>query len=106
MCLAVCSRKLGGCGYIGDDREWAEKGTARLCPVCGCDVMYFIHDYNLEAVVDVAMVENVRDRLNEYYASLRGKSLHTAYRSGNIPSHRLTPEIKKKIGLLEEFNFS
>jgi hypothetical protein len=106
MCLAVCNRKLGGCGYIGDDLEWTEEATARLCPVCGCDIMYFIHDYNLEAVVDNAMIEKVRDRLDKYYASLGGKSLHIAYRSGNISSHRLTPEIKRKIGLIEEFNFS
>lgn len=99
MCLAICNRKLGGCGYLGNDREWAEADNARLCPVCGYDVMYFVHDYNLEAVVDAAMIDKARNRLDEYYASLRGRALRAAYGNGSIPAHRLAPEIKKRSAL-------
>ncbi len=103
MCLAVCNRKLGGCGYIGDDREWKEDVTARLCPVCGYDMMYFVHHYNLESVVDASMIEKARKRLDENHASLRGRSLRTADRNASVPSRRLHPE---KNALVEEIVFS
>lgn len=99
MCLAVCNKKLGGCGHIGDDQEWLRNKQSCICPVCQNDRMYFLHDYNLEAVVDRTRLENAKGMLDEYYAKLRGKSLHVAYKNGNIPPHRLTTQIKKEIGL-------
>ena len=100
MCLAVCNKKLGGCGHIGDDQEWARSEHSCICPVCGYDSMYFLHDYNLEAVVDGPMVENAKSMLDQYYAKLHGRSLRLAYRNGNVPHHRLTTEFKREIGLL------
>jgi hypothetical protein len=99
MCLAVCNVKMGGCGHMGDDREWARTENACICPVCRHDFMYLLHDYNLDAVVDPTMVENAKVMLNDYYAQLRGKPLRRAYRNGNVPTHRLTGAFKKEIGL-------
>lgn len=99
MCLAVCNKKLGGCGHIGDDREWSRKENLCICPVCRHDRIYLLHDYNREAVVDPTMVENAKFMLDEYYAKLWGKSLRIAYKNGNVPPHRLTHEFKKEIGL-------
>jgi hypothetical protein len=61
--------------------------------------MYLLHDYNLDAVVEGAMVENAKDMLDAYYAKLKGKSLRIAYKNGNVPPHRLTHAFKKEIGL-------
>lgn len=78
MCLAVCNKKMGGCGHIGDDKEWLRKESSFHCPVCGYDSMYFLYDYNLEVVVEGSMVEDAKSMLNDYYISLRGQSVRHA----------------------------
>jgi len=78
MCLAVCNKKMGGCGHIGDDREWSRKDRRFICPVCGYDSMYFIHEYNLEVVVEGSMLEDAKNMLEDYGDSLQGKSLRHA----------------------------
>lgn len=74
MCLAVCNKKLGGCGYLGDDQEWVREGEQYLCPSCNKDRMYFLFDYNVEAVVEVSILKKAKNMLDEYYTKLNGKS--------------------------------
>ena len=86
MCLAVCNKKLGGCGYLGDDQEWVREGEQYLCPNCSKDRMYFLFDYNVEAVVEVSILKKAKNMLDEYYTKLNGKS-YDAHLSADISLH-------------------
>jgi len=99
MCLAVCHKKLGGCGYLGDEREWTRLGKQCLCPKCLQDRMYFLFDYNVEEVVDASVMKNAKNMLNEYYSKLEGKALRRAFENGQVASYRLTHDQRKEIGL-------
>jgi len=99
MCLAVCHKKLGGCGYLGDEQEWIREGKQCLCPKCRQDRMYFLFDYNLEEVVDLSVMNRARNMLTEYNARLTGKALQKAYNNGQITSYYLTQDQRQEIGL-------
>jgi hypothetical protein len=99
MCLAVCNEKLGGCGHMADEKAWSQKERSYYCPVCGQDRLYFLHDYNLEAVVGATMVENARRMLDEYHKKHRGASPPMASKHGNVPSHRATGAFGRRLGL-------
>jgi hypothetical protein len=99
MCLAVCHKKLGGCGYLGDEREWTRAGQQCLCPKCLQDRMYFLFDYNVEEVVDASVMKSARNMLDEYYAKLNGLALRKAIDNGQIALYRLSQDQRKEIGI-------
>jgi hypothetical protein len=100
MCLAVCNEKLGGCGHIADEKAWSRKERSYYCPVCGQDRLYFLHDYNLEAVVGPAMVADARGMLDEYHQKHGDASPPMASKHGNVTSRRAIGESGKKLSLV------
>lgn len=99
MCLAVCHKKLGGCGYMGDDQEWTRAGKQCLCPKCLQDRMYFLFDYNMEELVDPSAMKAAKNKLAEYNSKLNGKALRRAFESGQVTLYHLTQDQRNEIGL-------